>query len=113
MPNRELNVVVLPSGTLQTDWSETKENIQKSSRRLQKEIFKRFVDDADTGLLFLGFSDKNVKLSPSLGYWRDFAGLFTRELSRTPDLELLRHKTNIPVDEDQLVQFTNSAPLMP
>ncbi|MGD8645975.1 MAG: DEAD/DEAH box helicase [Desulfobacterales bacterium] len=113
MPNWELNVVVLPSGTLQTDWSETKENIQKSSRRLQKEIFKRFVDDADTGLLFLGFSDKNVKLSPSLGYWRDFAGLFTRELSRTPDLELLRHKTNIPVDEDQLVQFTNSAPLMP
>ncbi len=113
MTNRELSVVVLPSGTLQTEWIETKEKIQKSSRLLQEEIFKRFVDDDDIGLLYLGFCDKNVKLSPSLEYWRDFAGLFTRELSRTPDLELFRHKTNITVDENQLIQFTNNAPLMP
>ncbi|MEE4607029.1 MAG: DEAD/DEAH box helicase [Desulfobacteraceae bacterium] len=113
LPNRELSVVVLPSGTLQTEWIETKEKIQKSSRLLQEEIYNRFVDDAVAGLLFLGFSDKNVKLSPSLEYWRDVAGLFTRELSRTPDLELSRHKANITVAEDQLVHFTNSAPLMP
>jgi non-specific serine/threonine protein kinase len=113
LPNRELSVVVLPSGTLQTEWIETKEKIQKSSRLLQEEIYNRFVDDAVAGLLFLGFCDKNVKLSPSLEYWRDVAGLFTRELSRTPDLELSRHKANITVAEDQLVHFTNSAPLMP
>ena len=113
MPNRELSVVVLPSGTLQTEWIETKEKIQKSSRLLQEEIYNRFVDDAVAGLLFLGFCDKNIKLSPSLEYWRDVAGLFTQELSRTPDLELLRHKANIAVDEDQLVHFTNSAPLLP
>jgi hypothetical protein len=113
MPIRELSVVVMPSGTLQTEWIETKENIKQSSRLLQEEIFNRFVDDADTGLLFLGFCDKNVRLSPSLEYWRDFAGLFTRELSRTPELELFRHKTNIAVDKHQLVHFANSAPLMP
>ena len=61
---------------------------------MQEEIFNRFVADADTGLLFLGFCDKNVALSPSLEYWRDFAGLFTRELSRTPELELFRHQTS-------------------
>jgi non-specific serine/threonine protein kinase len=113
MPNRELSVVVMPNGALQTEWIETKENIQKSSRLLQEEIFNRFVDDADAGLLFLGFCDKNVALSPSLEYWRDFAGLFTRELSRTPELERLRHKTHIAVDEHQLVHFTNIAPLIP
>ncbi len=113
MPNRELSVVVMPNGTLQTEWIETKENIKKSSRLLQEEIFNRFVDDADAGLLFLGFCDKNVALSPSLEYWRDFAGLFTRELSRTPELELFRHKTHIAVDKHQLDHFTNSAPLMP
>jgi len=86
MPIRELSVVVMPSGTLQTEWIETKENIKQGSRLLQEEIFNRFVDDADTGLLFLGFCDKNVRLSPSLEYWRDFAGLFTRELSRAPEL---------------------------
>ena len=77
----------MPNGALQTEWIETKENINKSSRLLQEEIFNRFVDDADTALLFLGFCDKNVTLSPSLEYWRNFAGLFTRQLSRTPELE--------------------------
>jgi non-specific serine/threonine protein kinase len=113
MPNRELSVVVMPNGTLQTEWIETTENIKQSSRLLQEEIFNRFVDDADTGLLFLGFCDKNVRLSPSLEYWRDFAGLFTRELSRTPDLELFRHKTRIAADKHQLDHFTSCAPLMP
>ena len=103
----------MPNGALQTEWIETKENIKQSSRLLQEEIFNRFVDDADTGLLFLGFCDKNVTLSPSLEYWRDFAGLFIRELSRTPELELFRHKTNIAVDANQLVHFTSCAPLMP
>lgn len=103
----------MPNGALQTEWIETKENIHKSSRLLQEEIFDRFVDDADTGLLFLGFCDKNVILSPSLGYWRDFAGLFTRKLSRTPELERLRHKTHIADDKHQLVKLTDSAPLMP
>ena len=113
MPNRELSVVVMPNGTLQTEWIETTENIKQSSRLLQEEIFNRFVADADAGLLFLGFCDKNVTLSPSLEYWRDFAGLFTRELSRTPELELFRHQTRIAADKHQLVHFTNSAPLMP
>ena len=84
MPNRELSVVVMPNGTLQTEWIEITESIKQSSRLLQEEIFNRFV--ADAGLLFLGFCDENVVLSPSLEYWRDFAGLFTRELSRTLEL---------------------------
>jgi hypothetical protein len=113
MPNRELSVVVMPNGTLQTEWIETKENIKQSSRLLQEEIFNRFVADADARLLFLGFCDKNVRLSPTLEYWRDVTGLVTRELSRTPELELFRHKTCIAADKHQLVHFTNSAPLMP
>ena len=53
--NRELNVVVMPNGSLHTEWIETKETIDKSARLLQKEIFNRFTTDADAGLLYLGF----------------------------------------------------------
>ncbi len=113
MIDRELDVVVTPNGTLQAEWIETKEGISKSSRLLQEEIFNRFVADADTGLLFLGFSDKNVTLSPSLEYWRNFAGLFTRELSRTPDLEIIRHRAHIAIDKEKLATLSESAPLMP
>jgi len=113
MPNRELSVVVMPNGALQTEWVETKENINKGSRLLQEEIYNRFAGNADSGLLFLGFCDKNVALSPSLEYWREFAELFTRGLSRTPELERLRHETQLAVDKHQLTHFTNRAPLMP
>ena len=111
--NRELNVVVMPNGSLQTEWIETKENINKSNRLLQQEIFNKFTADADAGLLYLGFCDKNITLTPSLGYWRNFAGQFARELSRTPELETLRHKVDIAVDKNRLIKFANSAPLMP
>ncbi len=113
MLNRELSVVVLPSGALQTEWVETKERLNKSSSLLQEEILNRFVSDTDAGLLFLGFCDKNVPLAPSLDFWRNFAGLFARKLSRTPELEILRHKAHVTIEEDELDQLAISAPLMP
>jgi len=50
--NRELNVVVMPNGSLTTEWIETKENINKSNRLLQQEIFNRFTANGDAGLLY-------------------------------------------------------------
>jgi SNF2-related domain/SNF2 Helicase protein/Helicase conserved C-terminal domain len=111
--NRELSVVVKPNGSLQIEWVETEENINKSSRLLQEEISNRFLADADAGLLFLGFCDKNVALSSSLRYWRDFARLFARRLSQTPELELLRHQAHIDFDQEELITLSDSAPLMP
>lgn len=66
---RELNVVVMPNGSLQTEWIEKKETINKSTRLLQQEIFKRFTAHRDAALLYLGFCDKNITLTPSLEYW--------------------------------------------
>ncbi|OQY09077.1 MAG: ATP-dependent helicase [Desulfobacteraceae bacterium 4572_187] len=111
--NKELNVVVMPNGSLHTEWIETKETIDKSARLLQKEIFNRFTTDADAGLLYLGFCDNNIILTPSLEYWRNFAEQFARELSRTSELETLRHNAHIAVDKNWLVKFADSAPLMP
>jgi SNF2 family DNA or RNA helicase len=113
MMNQELSFAVMPNGALQAEWIETKETTDKSSRLLQEEIFNRFVADVDAGLLFLGFCDKRIALSPSLEYWRNFAGLFSRKLSRTPELEIIRHKAHIPIDKDQLVKLPENAPLMP
>jgi non-specific serine/threonine protein kinase len=113
MVHRKLHVVVMPNGALQTEWIETKENLDKSTRLLQEEVFNRFRADTGAGLLFLGFCDKSILLSPSLDYWRNFAGLFARELSRTPELEFLRHKTKVVVEKDTLDRIIDGAPLMP
>ena len=113
MAARELNMVVMPNGALHAEWTETQEEITKSSRLLQEEVYTRFAADPDAGLLFLGFCDKTTPLSPSLDYWRNFAGMFARELSRTPELETLRHRAKVAVETDALDQLVAGAPLAP
>ncbi len=112
MMNKELDVVVMPNGSLQLEWTDTQDTVSKSSRLLQKEIYKRFTADIDSWLLVLGFCDQQVSLSPSLNYWRDFTGVFAQELCRTPDLEALRHKANVLIRQDELRGYLDQAPLM-
>ncbi|MEA1970437.1 MAG: hypothetical protein U9N37_02295 [Thermodesulfobacteriota bacterium] len=110
--NQELIVVVMPGGSLQLEWADTEEKINKSAGLLQDEIHNRFVFEPASWLLFLGFCDKNVPLSPSLAYFRQFTGLFTKKLKQTPDLEILRHRANIEITEDELDQTLDSVPMM-
>jgi len=110
--NQELNAVVMPTGFLQLEWTDTKEVINKSSRLLQQEIFKRFSTNNDSWLLFLSLCDHPVSLSPSLDYWRNFNRAFATKLSQTPDLEILRHKVKILIEKDELKLHLEQAPLM-
>ncbi len=110
--NRELVVVVMPNSSLQLEWADAEGSINKSTKLLQEEIYKRSVSDPDSWLLFLGFCDRRVPLSPSLDYWRNFTGIFAHKLSQTPDLEIIRHRINISIEEDELRQKLDSAPLM-
>ncbi|MBW1801329.1 MAG: ATP-dependent helicase, partial [Deltaproteobacteria bacterium] len=112
MTNQELNVVVMPNGSLQLEWADTQDTINKSSRLLADEIYERFETDSDSWLLFLGFCDHQVPLSPSLDFWRNIAGEFAKKLCRTPDLEVLRHKVDISLEEDALKRHLECAPLV-
>jgi len=112
MMNQELNVVVMPNGSLQLEWTDTEDTINKSSRLLQEEIYKRFEVDNDSWLLFLGFCDHQVSISPSLDFWRNFTGDFAKRLSQTPDLEILRHNVKVLIEEAELRMHLDQAPLM-
>ncbi len=109
---QELNSVVLPGGTLHLEWVDTQDSIPKTSGLLQKEIFARFSSSGEPWLLFLGFSDAQTPLPPSLDYWRRFSGLFVGKLCRTPDLEDLRHRVKIPLSEQEVRSHLAAAPLM-
>ena len=60
MIHRELNVAVLPSGSLQLEWTDTEDTVSKSQKLLEEEVHSRFVSDTDGWLLFLCFS-KEIK----------------------------------------------------
>ena len=112
MKNKALNVVILPGGALQLEWADTREAVTRSRHLLQTEIYKRFTDDGNSWLFFLGFCDQQVMLSPSLNYWRGVTGKFVEKLCRTPDLETIRHRVDIVLDKDERQLFLEQAPLM-
>ena len=109
---QELNLVILPNGTLHLEWMDTRDAITKNSGLLQKEIYKQFSNETDLWLLFLGFSDSQVPLPPSLDYWRSFSGSFAKKLYQTPDLEALRHRVKIPIVAEELETHLTRAPMM-
>ena len=110
--NKELIAVILPNGAIQLEWIDAPGKINKSTEILQKEIFKQFQQTFASGLLFLGFCDISVRLSPSLGFLRDFAQLFAQKLSRTPGLELIRDKIIIHLEKDKIAEVINKSPFM-
>lgn len=109
---QELNAVIMPNGSIQLEWTNAGEKINRSQHLLQQEIFKRFASDPETAFLFLGFCDRTIPLAPSLNFLREFAGLFANKLRLTPDLEFVRHKARVEIEEDELTSFFEHAPLM-
>ena len=66
--------------------------------------------DSLAWLLFLGFSDSSVPLSPSLTFWRSFGAIFGKELRLTPDLEELRGRAAPAVPDEELAALASQAP---
>jgi len=109
---QELNVVVMPSRSLQLEWADSEQGVQESSRLIQDEIWRRFLSKDDSWLLMLGFSDPKDPFSPSLDYWRGLAGEFARKLIQTPDLETVRHKVSLPLSSEERQTCLDQVPMM-
>lgn len=110
--NKELNLVVMPSGVMLLEWSDTPEPIDDKTRLLQEQLHRYYLSRKEDWLLYLGFSDTRARLSDSLEFMRSFASEFVRKLIRTPDLEILRHEVEIPFDLKLCRHYLQIAPMM-
>lgn len=108
----ELEAVVMPDGLIQLEWIESSRKLSNATDVLQHAIFDQYAANPGNWLLFLGFCQKNIPLSPSLGFWRSFANLFTQKLRLTPDLEQQRGRVVMPLDPDELKDLANRIPPM-
>ncbi len=110
--NRQLDLVIMPDGSLNLEYGTGEAAASPRSQQLQEKIHGRWTADPDECLLFIGFCDKSITLSPSLDYLRDFASAFVRKLRRIPDIETLRHRAHIPLEEGERFEFLQRMPLM-
>jgi superfamily II DNA or RNA helicase len=112
MTYEKLDTIMMPDGTIQLEWLDSAERIGQDSVVLQNEIYNLATTDPANWLLFLGFSNKNINISPSLSFWRRFSGLFLRRLSLTPEIEEHRGGVSLPLDDEDLTQLLEAAPPM-
>ena len=110
--NQELNAIVMPSGVLMLEWTDTSEPVQDRSRLLQETLFSRYRSPGKDWLFTLAFGDSSIPLSPSLSFFRKFASEFAKRLSRTPDLESVREKVEVAIDEELFKSYLDAVPPM-
>ena len=107
-----LSLAIMPDGKILPEWTPAETALSLEDHAVQETIFESFQSDKEGFLFVLGFSDRPMDFSPSLAYFRSFAGLFVQKLSRIPDLEDIRHQALIEISEDELDHFLACAPWM-
>ena len=110
--NKELIVIFRAEGSFELDWQLIREQINNSQMVFQDEVYKRFLKDTHEALIFLGFSDRTVAMSDSLNYLRRIASTFVKKLSQNPDIEVLREKIVVEIDEEEVQQLLQNAPYL-
>ena len=112
MSDPALVAVLMPDGTISLEWEADGSAIDTGRKDFQKEIYRRYLSQDDSWLLFLGFSDPAAPLSGSLVFWREFAAEFTGRLVKHPDIEALRERVDLPADPEAIRRHLEKAPLM-
>jgi len=109
---KELFVIILANGSFELDWQITAEQMDSGQLAFQEEAYKRFLKNANEALIFLGFSDRTVPMSDSLHYLRLIGYSFVKKLSMNPDIEVLREKIVIEIEEEEIKQLLQKAPYL-
>ncbi|MEX2460241.1 MAG: DEAD/DEAH box helicase [Paenibacillaceae bacterium] len=109
---KELIVLLQPDGLFELDWQSTEERIESNPLAFQEELYRRFTENRDEALFFLGFSERSFATSDSLRYLRLVAASYVKKLAESPDLELLRDQAIVELEEDERDHLLQSLPYL-
>lgn len=112
MTNKELAVILKPEGSFELDWRETDDQLEAAFLTFQEDLYIRYLDNSDKALLYLGFSERSLSTSDSLRYMQLVAALYVSKLSTHPDLEWLREKAVVELEEDVVRELLQRVPFM-
>jgi len=110
--NREVIVIVKPEGLFELDWQEVTEEVDEKQITFQEKIYADFIENLDEALLSLGFSEKSVFMSESFSYLRLITARFVKKLSMTSEIEVLREKVIVKVEEEEINGLLQLSPYL-
>lgn len=109
---KELHIALKKEGLFDLFYKDTKELLDKRQIDFQEEFYQRYLGDFEKSLLFLGFSHNNTSISDSLYFVQDLCSLYVKNLSKEPLLEMLREKTVLQLEDDDIKSYLKKAPYM-
>lgn len=109
---RELIAIIEPDGGYTLDWEYLNKSFENSSAGFQQSLYEQYLADPDTALFSLGASPKTAELSESLEYLHKIASTFVQCLSRNPDLETLREKAKVVLEDEEVEALLMGAPYL-
>lgn len=109
---QELIFIVKENGKFELDFRITSKKLKEEQILLQNNIIDIFKEDKSKCLLFLA-SLKNIEmLSQSIIYLKNIIDEFLYRLSKNPDIELLREKVTVDINDIEINNLINKAPYL-
>jgi len=108
-----LHAYITPDQGIQFEWETIKGNLSGATEKIQDDIMSASRNNQDEWLMRLGLSDPDIKLSPSLDYFRKMSQAFTQKLLKTSDLETLRDNVALYLSETEILSLLDFVPMIP
>jgi non-specific serine/threonine protein kinase len=112
MKNKQLIAILKPDGYFEIDWQEIKGPINEKIIIAQEELYEKFKINESDSLLLLGLTEKRMSLSKSFGYLKSIADFYVRKLAQRPDVELVRDRILVSIEEKEIENLLNRAPYL-
>ncbi|MBN4050785.1 MAG: ATP-dependent helicase [Alkaliphilus sp.] len=112
MKNKQLIAILHPNGLFEIDFQEKQETVTEEQNILQDELYKRFRENPDEAMLFLGISSSRVAISASFNYIRSIAVSYINKLSNQYTIELSRDKVEANIDKEEIKSLLENAPYL-
>ncbi|MBU3126316.1 DEAD/DEAH box helicase [Clostridium tagluense] len=110
--HKELIVIFKQDGIFELDFQVTKEKLNEEQIAIQQGINNHFAENENQGMLFLGFLENIETLTDSVTYLRLIIATFIKKISMNSDIELLREKTIVYIEKDEIKDLLDSAPYL-
>jgi len=110
--DKELIAIIKEAGSFELDWQLSVEEIKRSQIVFQEDVYKCFLENANEALLYIGFSSQTVAISESLQYLRLIASTFVKKLAMSPDIEALRDKIVVVIEEEEIKHLLEKVPYL-
>lgn len=108
--NKQLIAIIHPVGLFELDWQVVNQKLDSNFLAVQDDIYKYYRQHNEQFWFWLGMVKNSEAMSESLSYLIRIAGSFVRKLAQNPDIEALRERAVVELEEGEIENLLYNVP---